>query len=296
MKLCIAALLLFTLAVPGNCAPATVNGLPPLVFAGGVAGSSALADPANSAEFRAAGGGLYLHNNGWGLLSNDEKAKVLRTFQGRPIMLELGFNNGWGTLLKNNYLKWGMQPKFIAANAFAGNNHPTAAGWASYTKALRDAGAPVSTLILPTFEYQNFRSNRTTLAGNQVSQVKVFQDIITEAGGIVLDTPSGYFFGREPAYQAWVLDAIHWARARKMQVVVLVSPHSSALNWGADASRFLAYLQQHDAMPTAFGVENYTAHAAPTYPNVVGTETNPNNTLGVALTLVHTLYPGTVRK
>ncbi len=287
-------LLLLALAAPGLGAPG--SDAAPTIFAGGVAGSSALAVASNSANFRAAGGGLYLHNNGWGLLSDTEKEQTLRNFQGRPIMLELGFNNGWGTVLKKNYLKWGIRPKFIAANAFAGNNHPTAAGWASYTKTLRDAGAPVSTLILPTFEYQNFRSNMATLADNQVSQVKVFQDIITEAGGIVLDTPSGYFFGREPAYQAWVLDAIHWARARNLQVVVLVSPHSSALNWGTDASRFVAYLQQHDAMPTAFGVENYSAHAAPTYPNVVGTETNPNNALGVALTLVHTLNPGTVRK
>lgn len=40
-----------------------------VVFAGGVAGIEDLTNSANSAAFRAAGGGLYLHNSGWGLLN-----------------------------------------------------------------------------------------------------------------------------------------------------------------------------------------------------------------------------------
>lgn len=299
MKLFTSAMLLL-IALSGHAAPTAGPTIvvPDLsyssdIYAGGVAGSSDLAVASNSAAFRKSGGGLYLHNTGWGHLTSDEKTKVLRVFHGRPVMIELGFGGGWGTALKSNYLARGIRPKFIAANAFANNNHPTAAGWASYTKSLRDAGAPKFTLIMPTFEYQNFGPNIATLLDNEVSKVQVFQDIITVAGGIVLDTPSGYFFGREENYRTWVVDAIQWTRAQGFQVVVIVSPHTSGLKWGADASRFLKYLQDNNAMPTAFAVENYIPNDDPTYLNSVGTETNPNNTLGVALTYTHTLHPKT---
>ncbi len=42
------------------------NAIPPIpVYCGGVAGVKALTHPENSAHYRASGGGLYLHNNGW---------------------------------------------------------------------------------------------------------------------------------------------------------------------------------------------------------------------------------------
>jgi len=258
------------------------------VFAGGVAGVEALTVATNSASFRAAGGGLYLHNNGWGSLNLAQRRLVLEVFSNSPVAMELGFGGSkssaeaWATACRKNYLDPGIKPAFIAANAFADDNHPTPEQWSDYMTALRAAGVPASTLILPTFEYQNFRPNLDTLAQNFVSQRADFQTIIRRAGGIVLDTPSGYFFSREPAYQNWVVDAIHWTRAQGLRTVVIASPHFSKNAFAADTRRFLEYLRAQQALPDIFAVENYTAEPPPDYPNVVGNENRPNTALGVA--------------
>jgi hypothetical protein len=258
------------------------------VFAGGVAGVGALTVASNSAAFRAAGGGLYLHNNGWGDLNATQRKQVLEIFSNAPVAIELGFGGSpgaaktWANACQRNYLALGIRPEFIAANAFAGNNHPTPEQWSAYMAALRIAGVPASTLILPTFEFQNFRPNIATLAENVVSKNAEFQAIIRAAGGIVLDTPPGFFFSREPAYRDWVVDAIRWTRAQNLKAVVIVSPHNSKNNFAADARRFVEYLRAHKAVPDTFAVENYTPHAPTDYPNRVGNENQINTALGVA--------------
>jgi len=259
-----------------------------VVFAGGVAGIEDLTNSANSAAFRAAGGGLYLHNSGWGLLNPGQRRQVLEIFSNAPVAIELGFGNtpdaakAWGSAYQRSYRDLGVRPQFIAANAFAGNNHPTPAQWSAYMNALRAAGVPGHTLILPTFEFQNFRPNLATLAQNCVSERADFQAIIRQAGGIVLDTPAGYFFSREPAYRDWVVDAIHWARAQGLKTVVILSPHTSKDRFAADARRFYEYLGDQQAMPDIIAVENYSPNAPADYPNRVGNENAPNTDLGVA--------------
>jgi hypothetical protein len=258
------------------------------VFAGGVAGVEALAAATNSSAFRAAGGGLYLHNSGWGSLTLAQRQRVLVVFSNAPVAIELGFGGAqssaeaWAGACQKYYLDLGIKPEFIAANAFAGNNHPTPEQWAAYMAALRAAGVPERTLILPTFEYQNFRPNLATLAQNTVSQRGEFQSIIRLAGGLVLDTPSGYFFSREPAYRDWVVDAIRWTRVQGLKTVVIASPHSSKNNFAAHSLQFLAYLRAHQAVPDIFAVENYTAKPPSDYLNLVGNEDQINTALGVA--------------
>ncbi len=261
------------------------------VYAGGVAGIEDLLNPTNSRAFRAAGGGLYLHNSGWGLLSRAQQQQVIKVFHGAPVGLELGFGAGahaeaWASACKTHYLDLGLRPVFIAANAFAGDNHPTVEQWAGYMKALRAAGVPETTLILPTFEYQNFRPNIQTLAQNCVSRSSWFQGILRLAGGIVLDTPSGYFFSREPAYRDWVVDALHWTRQQGLKSVVIASPHTSKTQYAEDTRRFLSYLQERKALPDIIVCENYTAEAPADYPNRVGGETATNTVLGVARMLL----------
>jgi hypothetical protein len=258
------------------------------VLAGGVAGVQALAEASNSTAFRAAGGGVYLHNNGWGRLDAAEREKVLKIFSNAPVAVELGFGGSsksaeaWAKSWRRSYGSFGLQPEFIAANAFASNNHPTPEQWTNYMAALRAAGVPVKTLILPTFEYQNFGPNRATLAQCGVSRQPVFQTIIRAAGGIVLDSPPGFFFAREQAYRDWVVDAIRWTHAQGLRTVVIVSPHKSLDLFAAHSEKFLAYLRAHNAVPNVFAVENYNPGAAAGYPNRVGNENQINTALGVA--------------
>ena len=261
------------------------------IFAGGVAGVQALAEASNSVAFRSACGGVYLHNNGWGRLDTKQRKAVLAVFSNAPVAVELGFGGSpksaeaWVKSWQRSYQTFGIKPKFIAANAFANNNHPTPEQWAAYMVALRGAGVPTNTLILPTFEYQNFRPNRATLTQCLVSKQPVFQAIIRGAGGIVLDTPPGFFFAREPAYRDWVVDAVRWTKSEGLCAVVIVSPHKSLTQYAAHTQRFQEYLRAHQALPDVFAVENYNPNAAANYPNCVGNENQPDTQLGVALWL-----------
>jgi hypothetical protein len=262
------------------------------VYAGGVAGITDLLASSNSEIYRSKGGGLYLHNSGWEELTSEQKRQILRIFHGNPLALEFGFGSGaaWGDVYATHYQAFNVHPDFIAVNAFSSNNHPTAEQWSSYSARLRDKGVPPATLILPTFEYQNFRSNIASLSQNQVHQSSVFQAIIQSAGGIVLDTPSGYSMKREPAYRDWVVDAIHWTKQRGLRNIVILSPGPSE-KWAEDTFRYVQYLRSHDAIPSAFICENYDRSKSMYYPNRVGRENNPDNTLGHCLTLVEAILP-----
>lgn len=265
------------------------------VYAGGVAGVGALADPDSSKTFRALGGGLYLHNNGWADLSEAQQKQALTNFSGRPVAIELGFTEGaeaWAERLKSGYLALGIKPCFIAANAFAGDHKPTVEQWAKYSKTLRAAGLPAATLILPTFEYANFGGNIPTLRDNMVSGRKDFQGIIRLAGGIVLDSPPKYAFAREENYRAWLVDAALWARKQKLTVVWITSPHGPNNAFRQETEAFLNFLAQKDALPTVIVSENYNPKPPKGYPNVVGHEDRPNTTLGVGRYLLETLIPG----
>ena len=289
-KILSGTIMMFSLVIAPLMASPVIN-----VYAGGVAGVEALANPTTSVHFRKSGGGVYLHNNGWAALSPDQQRQVLVNFQNRPIGIELGFKesgDAWAMRLKDGYLALGMKPTFIAANAFDGNNHPTPEQWEQYSNALRGVGLPKSTLILPTFEYANFGPNLATLGENLVSQRKDFQGIIKTAGGIVLDCPPGYAFNREAGYRAWIIDAVQWTRKQKLTVVWITSPHIFYQSYREDTDKFLQYLNQRNVLPTIIVCENYEANPPANYPNMVGHEDQPETSLGVAWYLLHTAIPG----
>jgi len=258
------------------------------IYAGGVAGIEDLLSAQNTEQFRAAGGGLYLHNNGWAALSRAQQRQVLQLFNEHPIGIELGFGagpatNAWAQRFKTGYGELGIKPEFIAANAYMANNRPTLAEWNAYTKTLRTTGGvPVTTLIVPTFEYANFAPNIPLLKDTKVSQVAEFQELIQAAGGLALDVPCGYFFGREPGYREWVVDAIRWTQERDMKVIHIASPHRSAKNYDEDTTRLMNFLQQRHALPDIVVCENYEGKPAADYTNRVGSESVPHEVVGVA--------------
>lgn len=271
--------------------------IPPLrVYAGGVAGLTDMLDAAGSRQFRAAGGGLYLHNSGWQTLRADQRKKILENFSDCPVMLELGFGRdagqvkAWAEVLKKDYLDLGVRPVVIASNAFDSNTRPTLEQWLAFAQGLRQAGLAETTKLLPTFEYQNYHL-ADQLAQNRITLSADFQNLLRAAGGIVIDSPAGYFFSREQAYRDWVVDAIRWSHSQQLYALVIVSPHTSADQYSEDAERFVRYLCEHDAVPDAFSVENYNPAAGPDWPNRVGREDQPDSQLGVAWFLLGDLLP-----
>lgn len=98
----------------------------PRVFAGGVAGVAALADPAASTRFHSAGGGLYLHNNGWAALSPAQKQGVVRNIgaRGEELLLldngtvKVGIDGAKGAAI--TWLSWAGYPKNTVNSADPG--------------------------------------------------------------------------------------------------------------------------------------------------------------------------------
>lgn len=254
----------------------------PQLFAGGVIGMSDLLKAENSELFRSHNGGLYLHTNGWATLTTEQRARILEIFVGRKIAIELGFGSGlaWGELYLRLYGIYNLAPTFIAVNAFAHNNVPTVSDWIAYTAQLRAHGVPNSTLILPTFEYQNFAKNISMLSRTKVSESETFQKLIVAGGGLLLDTPSGYAMRREQAYRDWVVDAISWTNRHNLASVVILSPGDSGVGWAKYSIEYVQYLRANNVIPKWFVCENYFPSAGSDYPNRVGNDTNPNSTLG----------------
>ncbi len=261
------------------------------VYAGGVAGILDLKNTGNSTNFRGFGGGLYIHSWAWGKITPADRQAILKSFQGSPIALEFGYNLGWGAVFRDQYQIYGIDPKYITANAFDSNNIPSVDGWKDYIKMLRDSGVPNTTKIYPTFEYQNYHTG-TELLANKVSTNMVFQSLISISGGIVLDTPPGHALARENAYLEWVADAITWTKNHGYTAIVIVSPHFSGSSWALDTHTFINFLASRNAIPNEFVSENYAGDAwgDPNYPNVVGNENNINHTLGLGLNLLRGLF------
>ena len=269
------------------------------VYAGGVAGVEDLVSPEHSAAYRAAGGGLYIHNSGWGALKRDQQTVVLHVFEHAPVALELGFGANpdgagrWASACRQNYVDQGIRPVFVAANAFDGNAHPTLAQWKTYTLALRTVGGlPATTLVLPTFEYANFGPNIPLLTTNKLSQSPLFQSLVKEAGGIVLDAPCGYFFSREQNYRDWIIDALAWTKAQHFKTVLIASPHDTGAKYAEEAQKYVRFLTAQGVLPDIVVCENYVEPTPPGYPNRVGDEKSPETVLGVALGLLKGTLPG----
>ena len=288
MKIALTSIATLCLLAAANADETPSERSPAPVFTGGVVGVQHLTEPDRSGKYRAAGGALYIHNDGWHRLSDKQRRLMLDVFQGAPIAVELGFIpiDGWPKLYRRAYVPYGIQPTFIAANAFDQNNSPTPQQWERYTRGLRAAGVKPTVRILPTFEYANFGENLKTLADNQLSDRTDFQQIVRHAGGMVIDSPPQYFFQRERHYRDWIIDAIRWCRTQKLHCVVIVSPHHSGAAFPAVTDRFIAHLRRHEALPDAWVCENYSNKVLEDFPNRMGHEDQPATTLGVGLQLL----------
>ena len=89
-------------------------------------------------------------------------------------------------------------------------------------------------------------------------------------GGIGIDAPPSYFFAREEAYRRMTAEMIVWAKAHGLRASFIVAPfalqpdhagHSGPSGYDPSfvesAKRMVSYLQERNALPTEWVVENY---------------------------------------
>jgi len=95
-----------------------------MVYAGGVVGIETMMNAVSSSMYRSKGGGAYLHGSGWHRLTVHQRKKILEAFDGSLLPVEMGFGNGrahhiaYGEKVKKEYLGLGVNPHFIAVNAY----------------------------------------------------------------------------------------------------------------------------------------------------------------------------------
>ena len=89
-------------------------------------------------------------------------------------------------------------------------------------------------------------------------------------GGLGIDAPPSYFFAREEAYRRMTAEMIVWAKAHGLRVSFIVSPYALQPDHAGHSGpsgydpafrqatqRLVAFLQERNALPTEWVVENY---------------------------------------
>lgn len=272
----------------------------PQIYAGGVAGIETLMYGSSSASFRFNGGGIYLHGVGWGHLNSGQRKMVVEANCGSPFIVELGFGHGeahdvaWYKRYIERYHDLGIIPKFITSNCFSKGNVPGFDRWRSFVKDFRDGG--IDTPIYPIFEYANFivhttGSEATTiLLENKVSKREDFQDIIRDAGGMVVDTAGKFFASCPAAYKTWIVDAIKWTRGIGLFTASYASPYLAGDQYEEYTMKYIKHLENADAEPDAFIIGNYRDPEPIGYTTVVGREWLRDTAFGLGHYLVNEYY------
>ena len=266
------------------------------VYAGGVNGIEAMLNPRNSHRYRNMNGGLHIHNNAWGELEENQKRELLQTFEGKPTAMEIGFvrkndptdkrhPDTWYANAKDYYKPYGIKPDFVQCCCFKDGYVPTYQEWQEfhdrYTQIMRGS------MLFPVFEYQNYNLSQQ-LSNNRISLNNNFQRLIGISRGLVVDAPPSVFLERENAYREWVIDAFRYAKQRGYTSVLIISPDRSADRFKLDTIYMINILDQSNALPNAYVVENYifdwqwqkSHHRS--YPNKIGRESETYSILGLA--------------
>lgn len=287
-KFLLCLLLLFT-----NLLTPAYSASTPQVFAGGYIGMQSLANPQSSNEFRRLGGGLYIHNSGWGTLSPSEKHQILTLFRNGPIGIEIGYGEGkefggWPALVNKEYVNSRVHESFFLVNCFDKNKYPTPASWGNFVHAIQVSSNSHSQIV-PIIGYPNMNrgvNNDTAMENHMVSNFQPFQQLIKISGAIALDAPGNYFFGRNQVYKNWITDAVAWSRSQGFKVYLIISPHLSGKGFPSSSQQFLNYLSERGLMPDVIISENFLTPIPNNFINLVGSEQQPYSTLGVGLKLL----------
>jgi hypothetical protein len=95
-------------------------------------------------------------------------------------------------------------------------------------------------------------------------------------GGIAIDAPPAYVFGRGPAYLAFIEDEIRWGTSNKLRTAYIVSPYSDGSQFLAHTQNLVRALTASHALPTEWDVENYEADKAAAAKDMATTADHPD--------------------
>ena len=277
----------------GSCGLSVAHADPPVVL-GGTCTMQDLLTASNTDDFRSAGGGLYIHYNGWidTLSTAAQRKSVWSEFQPEGAAnAELGFSTppgAWTSAFQTNFVNNGVTVGTISVNGLstgAGESTATVAQAETYIDAFKSMGQKT---VTPVFS-PNF--DATTAAAYPFSDTmwNNVRTVATYGGGWTSDAPPAYFFGRDQGYRDWVIAETQWVNANGLKSINIISPHTSGTNFFTDAVNYVNYFEAHDAIPKEWVVENYSSIGDPPagYVNQIGSEDNVNNLAYTADWLIH---------
>ena len=185
-------------------------------------------------------------------------------------------------------------------------------GWTTYVDGFRNLSASPINLIYPVYS-PNLKGKDASgnavdawLMGgpgpNPFASGSFFADVramATYGGGITVDTPPQQFFHNIPAgtdglgqqhYQAIAEGEVAWANSNNLHSIWIISPSTSGTNYNTISQQLVRALESNATgsqqnIPSEYVVENYGTTASIENNNPIGSETQPNSELGVALWL-----------
>ena len=252
------------------------------VTLGGVAGLDSLVDSTATTQFRACGGGLYIHQVGWGSLPSDQdKRQIAANFAGTgPAHIEIAE----ATDLATDFGQYG-----ITAISEINVNAPTCdvpavddtlAVWTGWIAQYRAAHVG--------FLWGQYNDTPNCPSGPLDWNASTWDDSRARAlagGGVILDTPPSLdeqVLGDTDNYKTFVKDEIAWANAHGLHSTVIVSAVSGNYNFTADTMAMVAEFNAlpPEQRPQEYACENYGQGAS------VGRETDSGSVANLALWLV----------
>ena len=252
------------------------------VFIGGVVGFDDLADPNNTSLLRATGiVGLYMQEGAMGAAWDAGQvgaiaAGMAGTGPGevelnlQPAALAVDWFTTWWHTIWTNY---GLGP--TEDNVIIDFSN---ASWSSDFAATVAEGRNFGiTSFAPIFS-----PNNTSYALDSFSNDPQYAAIRSAAilgGALAIDAPPAYFFARGAAYQQFTYQEIQWAHQNDLRVTVIISPYGDDASFLADTQAFVASLNENNAAPTEWVVENYNS----TDSTSIGSDLDANSVAGVAL-------------
>jgi hypothetical protein len=123
-----------------------------------------------------------------------------------------------------------------------------------------------------------------------------------QGGGLALDVPPNYAFARESAYLAMIAQMIRFCQKSGLRSILVVSPwalvpdasgHTGNLGFDTEllngTKRLVGFLKAHQAFPSQWVVENYSAPAQGGTENAPGADNEPGTLNEVALYLARAI-------
>ena len=280
------------LVLLGAVIPVGANSAKPFeVFVGGTIAADTLADGATTTRLRASGRvGVYLHElSTEGMDRDGASGDVAAMFPG-SMVAEFGLPSRerayshpdavgfFAQAYPKLFTRHGLHPAAANVNGLDPTGKTQSlADWTDYAAVARTNGI----VSLAPFADPNGSKWPTDF-------MDPFWDftrsVCLKLGGLAVDSPPGFFWGREEGYRQHDLAKVAWAVSHGLRASVVISPWGKPAAFLKDTKRFVAFFVDHKVLPTEWVVETYDDPAKPAHPgNPLGPEGRAGTVDAVAL-------------